>query len=32
MANVLPIPVKNMQPEKLDSLRTALLHFKTDGL
>ena len=32
MANVLPIPVKNMQPERLDSLRIALLHFKTDGL
>jgi hypothetical protein len=32
MATVLELPVKNMQPERLDSLRTALLYFKSEGL
>ncbi len=32
MATVLNIPVKNMEPERLDSLRTALNYFKTKGL
>jgi len=32
MATVLELPVKNMQPERLDSLRTALLYFKSGGL
>jgi hypothetical protein len=32
MATVLELPVKNMQPERLDSLRTALMYFKSAGL
>lgn len=32
MATVLELPVKNMQPERLDSLREALLFFKSGGL
>jgi hypothetical protein len=32
MANVLTIPVKNMEPERLDSLRDALDFFKAKGL
>lgn len=32
MATVLELPVKNMQPERLDSLRSALLYFKSGGL
>lgn len=32
MATALDLPVKNMEPEKLDSLRSALLFFKTGGL
>ena len=32
MATVLDIPVKNMAPERLDSLRNALLFFKSKGL
>ncbi|MEO6148872.1 MAG: hypothetical protein ABIN95_11490 [Mucilaginibacter sp.] len=32
MASVLSIPVKNMEPERLDSLRNALLFFKKKGL
>ena len=32
MASVLSIPVKNMEPERLDSLRNALLHFKKKNL
>ncbi len=32
MANVLSIPVKNMEPERLDSLRNALNYFKGKGL
>ncbi|MDB5031289.1 hypothetical protein [Mucilaginibacter sp.] len=32
MAMVLSIPVKNMDPERLDSLRNALNYFKTKGL
>jgi len=32
MATSLELPVKNMQPERLDSLRSALLFFKSGGL
>jgi len=32
MATVLNIPVKNMEPARLDSLRTALNYFKAKGL
>lgn len=32
MATVLSIPVKNMEPERLDSLQHALLYFKTKNL
>jgi hypothetical protein len=32
MSTVLNIPVKNMEPERLDSLREALNYFKTKGL
>ncbi|MBS1532733.1 MAG: hypothetical protein JSU01_20695 [Bacteroidetes bacterium] len=32
MATVLELPVKNMQPERLDSLREALMFFKSGGL
>jgi len=32
MANVLAIPLKNMEPERLDSLRTALEYFKAKTL
>jgi len=32
MANVLTIPVKNMKPERLDSLRAALNYFKAKNL
>jgi len=32
MATVLELPVKNMQPERLDSLRTALMYLKSEGL
>jgi hypothetical protein len=32
MTTVLNIPVKNMEPERLDSLREALNYFKTKGL
>jgi hypothetical protein len=32
MASVLSIPVKNMQPERLDSLREALNYFKMKNL
>ncbi|MFB9842639.1 hypothetical protein [Mucilaginibacter ginsenosidivorans] len=32
MATALDLPVKNMEPERLDSLRSALLFFKTGGL
>lgn len=32
MATVLNIPVKNMEPERLDSLRNALNYFKAKGL
>lgn len=32
MATVLSIPVKNMEPERLDSLQHALLYFKSKGL
>ncbi|MFD2873717.1 hypothetical protein ACFS5N_14620 [Mucilaginibacter ximonensis] len=32
MANVLKIPVKNMQPERLDSLEHAFTYFKSKGL
>ncbi|MDB5005065.1 MAG: hypothetical protein JWQ34_3290 [Mucilaginibacter sp.] len=32
MANVLTIPVKNMEPERLDSLRAALNYFKAKNL
>jgi hypothetical protein len=32
MAMSLDLPVKNMQPERLDSLRTALLYFKSGNL
>jgi hypothetical protein len=32
MATVLTIPVKNMEPERLDSLRDALNYFKAKGL
>jgi hypothetical protein len=32
MATVLDIPLKNMEPERLDSLRDALNYFKTKGL
>ena len=32
MATVLNIPVKNMEPERLDSLRDAFNYFKTKGL
>jgi hypothetical protein len=31
MVTSLDLPVKNMQPERLDSLRTALLYFKSGG-
>ena len=32
MAMSLDLPVKNMQPEKLDSLKSALQYFKSGGL
>jgi hypothetical protein len=32
MANTLAIPVKNMEPERLDSLQHALIYFKSKGL
>jgi hypothetical protein len=32
MANVLAIPMKNMEPERLDSLRAALEYFKSKTL
>lgn len=32
MTNVLNIPVKNMEPERLDSLEHALIYFKSKGL
>ncbi|WP_214071416.1 hypothetical protein [Mucilaginibacter sp. dw_454] len=32
MASVLKIPVKNMEPERLDSLQHALIYFKSKGL
>ncbi|MGZ3945721.1 MAG: hypothetical protein ACXVIY_01470 [Mucilaginibacter sp.] len=32
MATSLDLPVKNMQPERLDSLRTALMYFKSRAL
>jgi len=32
MSTVLTIPVKNMPPERLDSLKAALLFFKSKGL
>jgi hypothetical protein len=32
MTTVLNIPVKNMEPERLDSLREALNYFKEKGL
>lgn len=32
MTSVLKIPVKNMQPERLDSLEHALIYFKSKGL
>ena len=32
MASVLKIPLKNMEPERLDSLEQALNYFKTKGL
>jgi hypothetical protein len=32
MATSLDLPVKNMQPERLDSLRTALMNLKAKGL
>jgi hypothetical protein len=32
MTTVLNIPVKNMEPERLDSLREALNYFKSKGL
>lgn len=32
MAMVLELPVKNMEPGRLDSLKSALLFFKTGGL
>jgi hypothetical protein len=32
MANILSIPVKDMAPERLDSLRSALNYFKEKGL
>lgn len=32
MTTVLNIPVKNMEPERLDSLRDALNYFKTKGM
>jgi len=32
MATSLELPVRNMQPERLDSLRTALMYFKSGGL
>jgi hypothetical protein len=32
MTSVLSIPVRNMEPEKLDSLRNALLFFKAKNL
>jgi hypothetical protein len=32
MATVLSIPVKNIEPERLDSLQQALLYFKSKGL
>ncbi len=32
MATVLSIPVKNMEPERLDSLQHALLYFKSKNL
>lgn len=32
MANVLQLPVKNMQPERLDSLHEALMYLKTGNL
>lgn len=32
MATALDLPVKNMEPERLDSLRSALLFFKTGEL
>lgn len=32
MATTLTIPVKNMEPERLDSLKEALNYFKTKGL
>ncbi|MCC8424074.1 hypothetical protein [Mucilaginibacter sp. UR6-11] len=32
MANILTIPVKNMEPERLDSLKAALEYFKEKGL
>jgi len=32
MATSLDLPVKNMQPERLDSLRTALMFFKSGNL
>lgn len=32
MATVLNIPVRNMEPERLDSLREAFNHFKTKAL
>lgn len=32
MATVLPIPVKNMEPERLDSLREAFDYFKAKGM
>lgn len=32
MASVLKIPLKNMEPERLDSLEHAFIYFKTKGL
>jgi hypothetical protein len=32
MASVLSIPLKNMEPERLDSLNSALMYFKAKGL
>jgi hypothetical protein len=32
MASVLSIPLKNMEPERLDSLHSALMYFKSKGL
>jgi hypothetical protein len=32
MTTVLKIPVKNMEPERLDSLQQAFLYFKSKGM